>query len=208
MTMPSDQRLAGLVLAAGEGSRLGLPKALIRDEDGGGTWLTGTVAALTDAGIADVLVVVGAQKQAVSGAVPPGCHVVEAADWSQGMSASLRAGIGAAAERADLLALLVMLVDIPDVGPAVVRRLATLAAPDALARAGYRGVHGHPVLLGRDHWKGVAETAGGDRGARDYLSSKDMVLVECGDLASGLDVDTPELLEDWRRRASQASHHT
>jgi hypothetical protein len=35
-----------------------------------------------------------------------------------------------------------------------------------------------------------------------------MVLVECGDLASGLDVDTPELLEDWRRRASQASHHT
>jgi molybdenum cofactor cytidylyltransferase/nicotine blue oxidoreductase len=197
--------LAGLVLAAGDGSRLGMPKALVLDEDGN-TWLARTVKALTDAGVTDVLVVVGAQTQAVRAAVPSGCHVVEAADWHQGMSASLRAGIRAATARADLTALLVMLVDIPDVGPAVVRRLATLASRGALARAGYEGAHGHPVLLGRDHWQRVIETAGGDRGARDYLSSRDTVVVECGDLASGVDVDTPEMLADWRRRARGASH--
>ena len=78
-----------------------------------------------------------------------------------------------------------------DAGPAVVRRLATLASPSALVRATYKGVHGHPVLLGRDHWDGVVETARGDRGARDYLNSHDPVLVECGDLASGQDVDSP-----------------
>lgn len=203
MTPSPDQGLAGLVLAAGEGSRLGMPKALVRDA-AGGTWLARTVRALTDAGVTDVSVVVGAEAHVVRAAVPTGCHVVEAADWHQGMSASLRAGLCAVAARSDLVAVLVMLVDIPDVGPAVVRRLARLAAPDALARAGYRGVHGHPVLLGRDHWKGVLEVADGDAGARDYLSSHDAVLVECGDLASGLDVDTPERLEDWRRRAHHA----
>lgn len=204
MMLSPDQGLAGLVLAAGEGSRLGMPKALVRDA-AGGTWLTRTVTALADAGVTDVSVVVGAEAHVVRAAVPKGCHVVEAADWHQGMSASLRAGLRAVAARSGLIAVLVMLVDIPDVGPAVVRRLAMLASPDALARAGYRGVHGHPVLLGRDHWKGVLETADGDRGARDYLNNHDVVLVECGDLASGLDVDTPELLEDWRRRAHQAS---
>ena len=59
-----------------------------------------------------------------------------------------------------------------------------------LARAAYDGVPGHPVLLGRDHWAGVAAAATGDRGARDYLAAADVVLVECGDLASGRDVDS------------------
>ena len=59
-----------------------------------------------------------------------------------------------------------------------------------LARAAYDGVPGHPVLLGRDHWAGVNAAATGDRGARDYLATADVVLVECGDLASGRDVDS------------------
>jgi hypothetical protein len=36
----------------------------------------------------------------------------------------------------------------------------------------------------------VAETADGDSGARDYLAGHDTVLVECGDLATGVDVDS------------------
>ena len=61
----------------------------------------------------------------------------------------------------------------------------------ALVRATYDGRPGHPVLLGRDHWHGVLETATGDRGARDYLATNMVLLVECGDLASGVDVDSP-----------------
>ena len=52
------------------------------------------------------------------------------------------------------------------------------------------GRPGHPVLLGRDHWAGVIETAVGDQGARAYLAPRDVTLVECGDLASGHDVDS------------------
>jgi hypothetical protein len=46
------------------------------------------------------------------------------------------------------------------------------------------------VLLGRDHWAGVADSATGDRGARDYLAAREVTAVECGDLATGEDRDT------------------
>ena len=64
--------------------------------------------------------------------------------------------------------------------------------PGSLARASYDGSPGHPVLLGRDHWAGVAGTATGDRGARDYLAAHPVLDVECADLATGRDVDRPE----------------
>jgi nicotine blue oxidoreductase len=105
------------------------------------------------------------------------------------MGASLRAGLAALEEGE---AALVHLVDLPDVTAAVVGRL--LVAPvgaATLRRAAYAGVPGHPVLLGRDHWAGVAATAVGDRGARDYLRTHRPELVECGDLATGADVDVP-----------------
>ena len=94
-----------------------------------------------------------------------------------------------------LVGLLVMLVDTPDIGPDVVRRLAGHATPVALARAAYHGEPGHPVLIGREHWSGVAAQAVGDRGARDYLAAHDVHLVECADIGSGLDIDTPDQLQ-------------
>ena len=113
-----------------------------------------------------------------------------AEDWASGMGASLRAGLSSLDDSVEVAVL--SLVDLPDVGAPVVRRLCALgAAPALLARASYSGVPGHPVLLGRDHWAGVMGTATGDRGARDYLATHDVTLVECGDLATGRDQDTP-----------------
>ena len=113
--------------------------------------------------------------------------MVVADDWAEGMGASLRAGLDALPDGVTgAAAALVSLVDLPDVGPDVVRRvLAAATGPQVLARAAYAGEPGHPVLLGRDHWAAVAESATGDRGARDYLAAHDVTLVECGDLATG-----------------------
>ena len=61
----------------------------------------------------------------------------------------------------------------------------------ALGRAAYGGAPGHPVVIGRDHWDGVLGSLHGDVGARDYLATHDHVVVECGDLATGRDTDTP-----------------
>ena len=91
-----------------------------------------------------------------------------------------------------VVAALATLVALPALTDAVVRRLlAGPVGPDTLARASYGGQGGHPVLLGRDHWAGVRDTASGDRGARDYLAVHEVRAVECGDLATGRDVDHP-----------------
>lgn len=192
---------AGVLLAAGAGRRLGLgmPKAMVTD-GGGSTWLERSVAALRDGGAQPVYVVVGSEAAAVEAAVPAGCLTVHAPDWQEGMGASLRAGLRAAAHSspgAD--AVVVMLVDTPGVGADVVRRVVDKKAPNVLARAAYDGVPGHPVLIGREHWPGVLDVAAGDRGARDYLQSADVELVECADIGSGDDVDTAEALAAWRK---------
>lgn len=178
----------GLLLAAGAGSRMGTPKALVSDDDG--PWLERGIATLVEGGCEAVTVVLGA---AVDEALPLldglGVDVVVAHDWAEGMSASLRAGLRAL-DRSGADRAVVHLVDLPDVGADVVRRV--LAAGGTLARASYDGVPGHPVLLGRDHWAPVAASVTGDHGARDYLRTHDTVLVECGDLATGRDVDARE----------------
>ena len=179
----------GLLLAAGAGSRMGKPKALV---DG---WLSRSVDTLQAGGCHEVTVVLGAAADEASALLADAgivVHEVVAGDWAEGMGASLRAGLASLPPDAD--AALVTLVDLPDVGPDVVRRVLAPAAdavPDArtLRRATYDGTPGHPVLLGRAHWEGAAEAAAGDRGARDYLSSHEADLVECGDLATGEDQD-------------------
>src|SRR3712207_7119661 len=70
-------------------------------------------------------------------------------------------------------------------------RMAEHAAPDALAIATYDGVRGHPVLLGREHWAGVAATAAGDERARRYLAGRDVIEVDCTGLADPADLDVP-----------------
>ena len=177
----------GLLLAAGAGSRMGTPKALVSDD--AGPWLPRGVSTLLDGGCTAVTVVLGAAvDEAMSLVDGLGVDVVVAHDWAEGMSASLRSGLRSLEGRdTDAEAAVVHLVDLPDVGSDVVER--AIARGAALARASYGGVPGHPVLIGRPHWSPVAASVSGDQGARDYLRAHDAVLVECGDLAPGVDVD-------------------
>jgi CTP:molybdopterin cytidylyltransferase MocA len=193
--------VAGLLLAAGAGRRMGGPKALLRDGHGV-PFLDRSVGALLDGGCAGVTVVLGADAEAARALLDEAgwtaddaVQVVLAPDWASGMGASLRAGLAALEpSAADVVGVLVSLVDLPDVGEPVVRRLLDRPVrPETLARASYDGHVGHPVLIGRAHWAGVTGSAGGDRGARDYLAEHrdDVELVECADLATGRDVDHP-----------------
>src|SRR5205823_3928299 len=103
----------------------------------------------------------------------------------------------------DIPAAVVLPVDVPGVTADAVRRVASLAGPDALARASYAGVPGHPVLLGRDHWAGAYASATGDAGARDYLRRHPVRLVPCEDIATGTDLDTPDDLRGAQRAESR-----
>jgi nicotine blue oxidoreductase len=122
------------------------------------------------------------------------------------MGSSLRAGLEALADT-DAVAAVVLLVDMPGITAEAVRRLAALAGPGALAMAGYGERRGHPVLLGREHWAGIAQLAIGDVGARPYLAEHASMLriVPCADVADDTDLDLVDSPSD-PRGGSRGSH--
>ncbi len=190
---PTVSGSAGLLLAAGAGRRIGGPKALRRDADGT-SWLLRSVAVLRDGGCDAVFVVLGASAdEAAELLTGSGARTVVAPDWQEGMGASLRAGLAAVAAAPDVHAaqVVVHLVDLPDIGPAVVERLLRRAvgAESALVRARFGGRPGHPVVIGRAHWAGLRAELSGDEGARRYLREHGALDVDCSDLATGQDVD-------------------
>ncbi|MFD5594791.1 NTP transferase domain-containing protein [Streptomyces griseorubiginosus] len=188
----NEQQVAGLLLAAGGGRRLGgRPKALL--EHRGRPLLEHALGVLRAAGCTRVHVVLGAAAAAVrERAELDECVTVENPAWAEGMGSSLRAGLESLAGT-PARAALVSLVDQPGIGAEAVRRvLGAYEDETSLASAAYDGVRGHPVLLGSAHWAGIAATATGDQGARAYLKEhRDaLTLVECGDVARPYDIDT------------------
>jgi CTP:molybdopterin cytidylyltransferase MocA len=180
--------VAGLLLAAGAGRRFGGPKALA--ELDGEPFVLRSLRVLEEAGCTSIRVVVGAAADEVRAVLPNPGQAVFAEDWASGMGASLRTGLAALRETEGPVAALVHLVDLPWIGPEILTRVATNATTETIARAGYDGVPGHPVLLGRHWWPEIEKTAQGDRGARDWLATRtDLTLIECADLGSGRDVD-------------------
>ncbi|MFL6128593.1 MAG: NTP transferase domain-containing protein [Mycobacteriales bacterium] len=184
--------MAGLVLAAGGGSRMGRPKALLRLR--GELLVQRACRLLADGGCAPVLAVVGAGAEQLPAL--PGVTTVDNPDWATGMGSSLRAGLAAVPSAAPGAgAVVVTLVDTPLLGPEAVRRLvaAGRAGADA-AVATYGGEPGHPVLLARSVLADVAAAATGDRGARPWLAAHpDRVrLVPCDGTGDPRDLDVPE----------------
>ena len=184
--LPEHSGVAGLLLAAGQGSRLGRPKALVEI---GGMTLAERGVAILRAGGADPIVM-------VTGAVPvslPGVITAHNPEWRTGMGSSLREGLETLP--ADRDAVVIALVDQPLIGPEAVRRLIAAFTEGAeIAVACYAGQPRNPVLIGRAHWAEAAAAAQGDTGARGFLRERqDLVTaVECGDVGRPDDLDTPE----------------
>lgn len=181
--------VAGLLLAAGEGRRLGRPKALVSI---GGRTLVERGVELLRAGGTDPVVV-------VTGAVPvslPGVVTVHNPDWQTGMGSSLRTGL--ATLPGGSVAVVVALVDQPLIGAETIKRLisAFLDKPGLIA-AGYHGKRRNPVLIPRHYWADVAAAAEADLGARGFLQAHgDLItVVECADIGRPDDLDTEEDLK-------------
>ncbi|MBT2443703.1 nucleotidyltransferase family protein [Streptomyces sp. ISL-36] len=193
-TEQTPPRIAGLLLAAGGGRRLGgRPKALLPHR--GRPLVEHAVRVLREGGCEVVHVVLGASADRVrERAQLPGCVLVDNPEWAEGMGSSLRVGLASlSAEALPVDAALVSLVDQPGIGAEAVARVrSAYRSRDALAAASYEGRRGHPVLFGADRWAGIAAEAVGDQGARDYLKAhRDAItLVDCSDVAEPYDIDT------------------
>lgn len=199
--------VAGILLAAGDGSRLGRPKALI--VIGGQSLARRGIALLQRGGADPVIVVTGAagpdalggdalgpdalgrdargmdapasdapgSETGAGGWRQPGLISAHNPRWSTGMGSSLAVGLAAAPD--GCTAAVLALADQPLVGPAAVRRLITAhAAGASVAVACYDGRPRNPVLIAREHWAEVAELATGDVGARPFLRAHPELVVQ------------------------------
>ena len=176
---------AGLVLAAGAGTRFGQPKAPVVVS--GERLVDRAVRVLAEGGCDPVVVVLGAWVGEVDGA-----DIVVNDAWPEGMGSSLREGLLSLTGRAGIDAVVVTLVDLPGLTAEAVRRIATASPAAPVVQAAYAGERGHPVRLSRELWAEAIDVARGDEGARRLLRGRDdVVLVEVGDVARGYDVDTP-----------------
>lgn len=180
--------MIGIVLAAGAGRRFGGPKALAKIADGT-TWVEQSIRTMHAAGIREIVTVIGSQADEVRMAIPPMTQIVQCEQWHEGIGASLRSGLtqlhGSAAEVA-----VITLVDLPAMPVSVIERLlGGEVAASTLRRMSYDQQPGHPVLVGRDHWKPLEQSLAGDVGAKDYLTQHQVELIEGADLWDGADID-------------------
>jgi len=194
---------AGLLLAAGEGKRLGTPKALV--EVDGELLVDRAARMLAAGGCSPVVVVLGAAASEITAKAELADVVVVVNDgWMQGMGSSLRVGLAVLADLGAGRAV-VSVVDQPRVGSDVVRRLLSHPSQRPAVAAAYDGRQGNPVRLDASIWPDVAATAEGDVGARAWMRGHpdDVEVVACDDLGVDDDIDTVEdltRLVEGRRR--------
>jgi len=196
-------RIAALILAAGQSRRMGHDNKLLMKIEGV-PLVRRTVMALSAAKVAQVIVVTGYQDEQVR-ATLAGLDVtfVHNPDFADGLSTSLRAGIGALGP--DISAAVVGLGDMPAVTTAHIDWLIAGFDPSADRAIGvpmHNGKRGNPVLWARRFF---AEMQGvsGDVGAKALIGANESLVyeVEFDDTGVLTDLDTPEQWSDYLSRS-------
>jgi CTP:molybdopterin cytidylyltransferase MocA len=187
---------AGLVLAAGGGTRFGASPKQLADFHGRPLLEWAVRAQCSVAGLERVVVVLGSHASDIRDGVDFGrAETVVCDEWASGQAWSLRRGVAALSAGGAVSAVVVTLGDAPLVTPEVIRLF--VDAPPR-SRAVYGGRPGHPVVLGPEEIAALTSLAG-DEGARGLLRGGPEL--EVGHLCSGRDIDTPEDLEEVRDEA-------
>ncbi len=197
MTTDGRGRVAGVVLAAGTSSRMGVNKLLL--PVGGSSLLRRTVSTATAAGLDPVLVVLGHESErarAELAGLP--CRPVLNPHYARGINTSLRAGI--AAVPGDAAAAVVMLADMPLVRASMVAALlARFRAGSApLVLSVYGDVLAPPTLYGRALFPELGELQGEGCGKRVMKRHRAEAVEVAWPAAVLADLDAPEDLAGLR----------
>lgn len=187
-------RIVAVILAAGEGRRIGRPKALLPIR--GGTFLGACASLFARPAVASIVAVVGCDAARVA-ATAPGLTTVENPRYRDGMLSSVLRGLDAA-EAAGAEAVLLHPVDHPLVDPATVDRvIAALEAGAAITVPSHEGRRGHPAGFARLSWPAL-RAASPAHGARAVLAEHPEWIVHVpGDPGCVAGIDTREDYARW-----------
>lgn len=180
--------IAGLVLAAGESSRMGRDKALLLYR--GQTFLGAVVGQLRAAGIERIAVVLGYHAEQIRSAVDlEGVEAVVNRDYRLGQTSSLQAGLRAL-DAPDLEAVVLCLVDHPAVSSEVIQKLVSSfrQSSAAVVIPTFEGRRGHPVLISRALFRELI--------ALDIFQGANTVIRRYSDATQFVDVQDPAVLLD------------
>ena len=188
--------VAGLVLAAGASSRMGMPKQLL---PAGDTLLLERVLAQALRSKLDLVVLIlGFKAHEIRGKIRSGSlqsnlKIVENTDYKLGISSSIIAGLSHVEK--NYAHVMILLGDMPYITSGVINRLVSgyLESGLPLGALKVRGKRSHPVIIGRPFFPALHRLTG-DQGARDlFVSHKDRVcLVDPGEDYDDMDIDTYE----------------
>jgi len=190
-------RIAALVLAAGQSTRMRGKNKLLFTMPGGKSMIAQTVDHALASTAHPVIVVTGHQAQNIKAALTnKQVQFVHEADYAKGMSHSVRAGIRALTAEID--AVLICLGDMPLVEPAMLRHIMSLYAPargHEIIIPTFEGQRGNPVLWGKRFFFQL-QNLSGDRGGGQIMHHYSDVLLECQVSTDGVrrDFDTFEKL--------------
>ena len=188
----------GVILAAGDSTRMGFPKALLLTRDGT-PFVVAIAASFAAAGIQDIVVVTGRDHERIKDAlaqrhlaIRP--RVVRNPDPSRGQLSSLLEGMEAVVAP-DTQALVVTLVDVPMLDPQTVRLIVAewRRTQAAIVRPAIGDRHGHPVVFDRRLFAEL-RAAPADAGAKAVVRAHahEILNVPVADEGCLVDVDTPQ----------------
>ncbi len=189
-------RFAAVLMAAGNSSRLGQPKQLLKWK--GMTLVRRACMSIIEAKIDHVIVVVGAYREAVSQEIEylP-VTIIDNENWEEGMGSSIRTGM----EKVSALpidAAMFMVCDQPNIDASHLQKLKDLYLTEHLSivTSSYQGVQGVPALFDKK-WFDVLAKMKGDKGAQRLF--QDCPAGEFGSVpleGGEIDIDTPD---DWEK---------
>jgi CTP:molybdopterin cytidylyltransferase MocA len=182
--------IAGVILAAGAGSRFGGGGEKLRTDFRGRPLVRWAVDSMIGAQLDDLMVVTGAVD--LRDALPEGVRVVPNEHWSRGIASSLGCAI-ALADRVGHDAIVVGLGDQPFVTTDAWTAVARTKSPIAVAT--YGGERGNPVRLAREVWSLLPSE--GDVGARRLMADRPALVAEVACRGNAVDIDTQEDLARW-----------
>jgi molybdenum cofactor cytidylyltransferase len=201
------RRIAAIVLAAGRSTRMGGPNKLLAEINGRPLVRIAAEAALASPA-RPVIVVTGHQRERVEAALKGlDVRLAHNPDFAQGLSTSLKIGIGAVP--ADVDGAIVCLGDMPQVNAPLINLLLAAFDPEKGALVvvpTIDGKRGNPVVWSRRFFPELA-ALDGDIGARHLIASYPEAVTEVpltGNAAL-VDVDTPDALKAVKAQIERAS---